>query len=112
VSQAVETGIQPSKLGELELQIVTDAQGLVTVRDGSKTGQATAQALSWEGLTQWTQILDTQLPGSCRLFVTSVALHPSHGLRVAGVSHGQRAADGSCVSMQGRRRSFVQAFSR
>lgn len=109
---AVETNIQPSKPGELELQIVTDAQGLVAVRDGSTTGQATAHALSWEGLPQWTQALDTRLPGSCKLFVSSVALHPSHGLRVAGVSHGQRAADGSCLPIQGLRRSFVQAFSR
>ena len=109
---AVVTGVQPQALGENPLQLVTDAQGFVAVRQGSASKPGSAVALSWEAETQWTQELDARLPGSCQLYVSSVALHPRHGLRVAGVAHGQRAADGSCAPAQGLRRSFVGAYSR
>ncbi|HEX8702379.1 MAG TPA: hypothetical protein VF815_26330 [Myxococcaceae bacterium] len=109
---AVATGVQQQALGENPLLLATDTLGLVTVRPGSASKPTSAVALSWEGETQWTQELDARLPGSCQLYVTSMALHPRHGLRVAGVAHGQRAADGACVPAQGLRRSFVGAYSR
>jgi hypothetical protein len=106
------TNVPEPHYADNALAFATDPSGIVVVKVGSGTQVPSILALSWDGATQWTHDLEAWVPGSCLLSVSSMASHPRHGVRVAGVLRGQRTEDGTCRETRERQRSFVVAFSR
>ncbi len=109
---ALGTDVPEPHYADNWLTFATDPAGIVVVKTGSGTQVPSVLALSWDGAAQWTRDLEAWAPGSCLLSVSSVASHPRHGVRVAGVLRGQRTEDGTCRETRERQRSFVVAFSR
>jgi hypothetical protein len=106
--RAVGTGVQEPRYGD---KLATDSTGVVVIQGGG-TKAASVVALSWEGQTRWTQALEPLVSAGCELSVTSVAAHPLHGVRVAGVLADKQAGTGTCEPLPVHRRSFVVAFTR